>query len=254
MKLSHALVREPSPKFSAFYAARGISISDSLARAQHQAYVAALRQVGLAVSVLPPHPIHHDCVFIEDTAIVWQGRALITNMNDVRNGEQRDVENWLADDFEIAHAPAGAKIEGGDVLHLDKLTLVGRSSRTNDAGIEALAEFMKPLGHLVQAIDVKRCLHLKSGVAYLGNRTLLVAPELIDLSIPGYAQINVPPAESIAANALRINDHVLHAAGFNAVAKLIEKFAAANGLKLIGLEMSELQKADGALTCQSLLW
>src|ERR1700741_1752277 len=119
-RLNHALVRQPSPKYAAWYAARGIVISDALARQQHDGYIDALKRAGLEVSVLPPHPQHHDCVFIEDTAIVWHGHALITRMNDVRQGEQPDVESWLkSHGFEIVHPPTDARIEGGDVLHLD---------------------------------------------------------------------------------------------------------------------------------------
>src|SRR5262245_15330093 len=132
----HALARQPSPGFAAYYSQKAIAISDVLALGQHTAYVAALAWAGLKVSVVPPHLTRHDCIFIEDTAIVFGGRALITRMNDVREGEQRDVAEWLASKgLQLEHCPPEARIEGGDVLHLDDLTLVGRSARTNDAGI-----------------------------------------------------------------------------------------------------------------------
>src|SRR4029079_17580695 len=110
-----------------------IAISDALALQQHGAYTDALKIAGLDVEALPPHPEHHDSVFIADTAIIWEKHGLMTRMNDVREGEQRDVESWLkSNGFETVHAPPGVRIEGGDVLHLDALHLVGRTRVPHD--------------------------------------------------------------------------------------------------------------------------
>jgi dimethylargininase len=254
-KISYALVRKPSPKYAAHYAPRGINISDERTSKQHDAYVSALQRAGVVVTTLPPHPIHHDCIFIEDTAVLFKHRALITRMNDVRNGEQREVEEWLRDKFEIVHPPPDARIEGGDVLHLDEITLVGRSERTNDAGIEALRQFMEPLGHPVRAIPVTRCLHLKSAITCLGDRTVLVTPQWLNAELPGnYDRIETDPSEPHAANALRINDLVLLSTAFPQTAARVRHFAAIHNLQTIQIDISETQKGDGALTCQSILW
>lgn len=254
-RLQYALVRRPALKYAGYYAPRGISISDDLTSRQHDAYIKALLSAGVTVSTLPPHPEHHDSVFIEDTAIVYEGRALITRMNDVRQGEQADVEAWLAGRFEIVHPPEDARIEGGDVLHLEDVTLVGQSERTNEAGVEALRRFMEPFNHPVQAIPITKCLHLKSAITYLGNRTVLATSQWLDAEIPGnYRRIETDLAEPNAANALRVNNSLLLSAAFPQTAARVRQFAVSHNLQIIQLDISETQKGDGALTCQSILW
>jgi dimethylargininase len=252
----NALVRKPSPRYAGFYAARGIEISEPLAHRQHETYAQALRNAGLRVTALQAHHELHDCVFIEDTAIVWHGRALITRMTPLREGEQREVEQWLTSNaFEILHLPAGARLEGGDVMHLEDATYVGLSERTNDAGVDALGEFMKPFGRGVYGVPVPKCLHLKSAVTYLGDRTMLLSPALIDFDLPeGYSKIEAPSAEAYAGNALRIGQTLLCAAGFPVTAEKLRRFAQARGCRLVELEISEYQKGDGAITCSSILY
>ena len=252
----NALLREPSPGYARFYADCGIEISEPLALRQHEAYTQALRDTGLHVTTLPAHPELHDCVFVEDTAIVWDSRALITRMTPLREGEQREVEQWLASNgFEIAHLPVGARLEGGDVMHLEDATYVGLTERTNPAGMDALSWFMKPLNRPVHGVPAPRCLHLKSAVTYLGNRTLLISPALIDFDPPnGYSTIEAPAAEAHAGNALRIGQTLLCAAGFPETAKSLNMFAHACGCRLIELEISEYRKGDGAITCSSILY
>jgi dimethylargininase len=181
---------------------------------------------------------------------------MITRMNDVRDGEQRDVETWLAaNGFDVAHPPPEARIEGGDVLHLDDMTLVGRSARTNDAGIAALRIFMRPFRHDVKEVPVPRCLHLKSAMTCLGEQTILISRALIDVELPaGYQRIDVDPSEPEAGNVLRINDCLMQAAGFPATSRILQRFASRHSLQLIQLDISEARKGDGALTCQSILW
>jgi dimethylargininase len=252
----HALVRDPSPRYAAFYAQRGIHISDALARAQHDRYRAALELAGLEVTTLPAHPQLHDCVFIEDTAIVWEHRALITRMTPLREGEQLEVQDWLATHgFDLVHPPLDVRIEGGDVMHLDDVTCVGLTGRTNRAGIDALAAMLRPFNRPVVAIPVGRCLHLKSAMTYLGNKTVLISSNLVDVELPdGYRRLEVPAAEAHAGNALRVNNRILLAAGFERTAALVQKFCEEHGCTLTELEISELQKGDGAITCSSIVW
>jgi dimethylargininase len=252
----NALIREPSPKYAAFYAALGIEISEPLAHRQHEVYTQALRAAGLHVTTLPAHSELHDCVFVEDTAIVWERRALITRMMPLREGEQQVVEQWLASNgFEIAHLPTVAQLEGGDVMHLEDATYVGLTKRTNPAGIDALREFMKPCNRPVHSVPVPRCLHLKSAVTYLGNRTLLLSPALLDLDPPdGYSIVETPATEAHAGNTLRIGQTLICAAGFPETAKRLQKLVHAHGCRLVELEISEYQKGDGAITCSSILY
>jgi dimethylargininase len=253
---THALVRQPSPRYASAYVPHGISISDEQTRQQHRDYVRALTSAGLAVQALPPHPSHHDCVFIEDTAVIVARRALVTFLNERRRGEELDVLAWLNDnDFEIEAVVGDARIEGGDVLHLEDVTVVGRSNRTNDGGIDWLRRYMRPAGHEVIAIPVERCLHLKSAMTYLGDRTVLVSPALLDIDLPaGYTRIDVAPAEPNAGNVLRVRKTLMYARNFPETAERLRPFAADHGLELVEVDISQAQLGDGALTCQSLLW
>lgn len=248
-----ALVREPSPAYGAFYAARGIEVSDNLAHQQHDAYTQALKSTGLAVTTLPAHPTLHDCVFIEDTAILWNKRALITRMTPLREGEQAVVRQWLANNgFEIITLPTGACIEGGDVMHLDEQSWVGLTERTNQAGVEALRAF---LDRPVREIEVGRCLHLKSAMTYLGSRTILISPAMIDLQFPqDFTRLDTPVDEPHAGNVLRISNRIICATGFPRTLDLLQRFAARHDCHLISVEITEFQKGDGAITCSSLLW
>jgi dimethylargininase len=253
---TRALVRRPSPCYAAAYLRHGIVVSDALMQRQHNDYVAALEQAGLEVTALPAHQTHYDCVFIEDTAVVVGNRALITRINDRRRGEETDVAAWLsAHGFAIEHVPDAARIEGGDVLHLEDVTLVGRSARTNDAGIEILRRFMGSAAHEVIAVPVERCLHLKSAMTALGDGAVLVSPALIDVDLPrGYRRIDVAPSEPNAGNVLRIGRRLISAGAFPQTARLLQPFADAQGVTMIELDISQAQLGDGALTCQSLLW
>jgi dimethylargininase len=255
-EFTRALVREPAGCYAAAYRAQGINISDQGMRDQHHGYIQALRRAGLLVETLRPHPTLYDCVFIEDTAVVVKNRALITRLNDRRRGEETEVAAWLAaHGFELIHVPQEARLEGGDVLHLEDHTLVGRSARSDDAGIEALRRFMRPFGHEVLVVPVERCLHLKSAMTGLGNRAVLVSPALVDVDLPrGYRRIDVAPDEPAAGNVLRVRQSLIHAANFPQTAEILRSFAAEHRLELIELDISQAQLGDGALTCQSLLW
>jgi dimethylargininase len=255
-EFQYALVREPSPCYAAFYAARGIQVSSALANLQHDAYSKALNDAGLKLYFLPGHPTLHDCVFIEDTAILWRDRALITRMTPLREGEQAAVKEWLiTQGFDIVTLPPDARIEGGDVMHLEDQTWVGLTERTNRAGAEALQNFLAPFNRPVQTIPVNRCLHLKSAMTYLGNQTLLVSPALIDVELPGgYSMVQVPATEAHAANVLRINNTIIAAAGFPETHRLLRSFAQRNDCRMIEVGISEFQKGDGAITCSSLPW
>src|SRR5262245_44872514 len=124
-EVTHALVRPPSPAYVGYYAARGISISAELAREQHARSGAALDCAGLWGGSVQPGAALPDCVFIEDTAVIWAGRALITRMAPHRESEQEAVEAALRPTHEIVRLPAGAMLDGGDVLHVGRTSYVG---------------------------------------------------------------------------------------------------------------------------------
>ena len=249
-----ALIRRPPRSYRDFYLRHEIEIDLTLADRQHAGYVDALRAAGLDIHAIPPDERFADSVFIEDTAVVWQGRALRTRMAPHREGEQDAVIDHLRQTHEIVTLPPTATLDGGDVLHTEDITYVGRSSRTNGAGAGALRDFLGPAKRRVVEVPVDRCLHLKSAATWLGDETLLVAHELVDVS---YFEIErvlfTAEGEEKAPNTLRIGSHLLLLAGNPGSAATLWEFAQYRDLTLHTLAMSEFEKGDGSLTCLSIV-
>lgn len=227
-------------------------IDAATARAQHAAYRAALAQIGLAVEVLPADEACPDCHFIEDTAVVAAGLAVITRPGaPSRRAEVAPVEAAFAGRFEVAHITAPATLDGGDCLQLGSTIYVGRSARTTADGIAQLAAAFAPRGIRVVGVDMPPgLLHLKSACSPLGADRMLLAEGSIPPDVFAGARIlSVPAAETYGANALAHGDAVITSAGFPRTHELL----ATAGFRVIPIAMSEARKADGALTCMSIV-
>lgn len=222
---------------------------------QHRGYCDRLQSAGLEVVRLPADEAHPDCCFIEDTAVVLADVAIVTSLGSPsRRGETPAIEQELMKHRRIERISLPATLEGGDVLVVDKRIFVGRTTRTNDAGIEVLRGLAR--GYDVVVVRVPGSLHLKSAVTALDDETLLVNPAFIhatDLgdtwSLAGFRRIDVDPAEANAANVLRVGDALWTHAGNP---RTHEKLASA-GFDVDQVDISELIKAEAALTCLSLL-
>ena len=250
-----ALVRPPPRAYRDYYAGRGVTIDLPLADTQHAGYVDALCASGLAVTSIPAANEFPDGVFVEDTGVVWNGRMLVTRMVDRREGEQAAVCACLQATHEVVTLPAGARLEGGDVLHADEVTYVGLSERTNRKGADALREFLSPTKRSVVGIPVERCLHLKTAATWLGEGTMLVAKELVDVGDFRVDRILATPAgETHAANTLRIGRSLLYRSSFPATGRLLQQFAREHDLTPRRLDLSEFEKGDGSLTCLSIIF
>jgi len=261
-----ALVRRLPDCFAEAYRARGIAIDLALARAQHERYQDALRAAGLQVIALPADESRYDCVFIEDTAVVWAGRALIASPGPHRRGEEQAVAealgHWLPHGSahgmsrpQIARPPQEARLEGGDVLHVGDTTYVGLSSRTNAAGAAALADLLADAGRRVVTMPVEHCLHLKTAATYLGDGVLLAAPNNFDTRAFDVSEVLfTDPAEPQAANCLRIGETLLVPAGCPRTEAHLCAFAEVRGVKIVPLDISQFELAGGSLTCLSILW
>jgi len=203
------------------------------ARRQHAAFREALGDT----AALPEDPRLADCCFVEDTAVVEGERALITRMGSpARRPECVAVAGFLAGQgLEITHMAPPATLDGGDVLRVGERVYVGRSSRTNRAGVRVLEEF---LGRPCTPVPVERCLHLKTACTALDERTVLLNPEWVDREF--FAGLAI--VETADPNVLVVGGTCLVASPATA--------AAAPGARL--LDISEFQKADGGLTCLSL--
>lgn len=251
---THALVRRIPRSYVGYYARRGISVLADRADQQHLAYMRAIEEAGLSVSVVQAAEELPDCVFIEDTAVVWNQQALITRMWREREGEQAAVEAVLRQTHSIVRLPPGATLDGGDVLHVEETTYVGLSNRTNDAGASAVADFLEQFGRRIVKVPVANCLHLKTGVTYLGDGTLLVVPGWFEMQhFDVDAVIDTPPSEQGSANCLRIRDHLLIPEGYPRTEQHLRAFAERHRIQVRRLAISEFEKGDGGLTCLSIL-
>jgi dimethylargininase len=252
---TNALVRSIGPAYEAYYAARGVSICTERATEQHDAYVAALGAAGVAVTVLPADAQFPDGVFIEDTAVLYRGKGFITRMVPRREGEQRSVSPILRESHILSSLPAGALLEGGDVMHVGQTTYVGVSERTNAPGVETLRGLLSPFGQVVVPVAVTRCLHLKTGATYLGENVLLAVRDWFDVAVFRGLNVHfVAEGEAGAANCLRVGNHLLVPAGYPRTLEKIRRIAESFHCGISVLAISEFEKGDGGLTCLSLRW
>jgi dimethylargininase len=222
------------------------------ARRQHCAYEEALRGMGVEVHSLPEEPNLPDSVFVEDAAIVLEECALLTRPGaDSRRPEIDSIARALAPYRKLFTIQAPATLDGGDVLAVGRTIFVGLSSRSNQAAIEQMQGFLAPYGYTVKAVRVTGCLHLKSAVTQVAPDTLLVNPDWVDrANFPGTKCIETDPSEQYAANALLVDGTVLYQPAYPKTRSRLE----AAGISSILVDESELGKAEGALTCCSLIF
>ena len=265
------IVRPPTANFP-----EGLTTADlgppvyARALKQHEAYCAALEQCGLTLTRLKADGRYPDSTFVEDTAILTERCAILTRPGAAsRAGEVAEIREVLARFHSELHSihPPGT-LDGGDVCEVGNHFFIGISERTNEAGAEQLAELLAASGYTAGFVDIRvgkktesvpgvvsnrssspAILHLKSGLAYLGDNRLAVSEALAQRQeFRGYDLVRVPAGEEYAANCLRVNDYVLVAAGYPAFEGTLREL----GYQTIALDMTEFQKMDGGLSCLSL--
>lgn len=226
-------------------------INVDLAKQQHQAYCKTLEQLGLKIIRIPADNTLPDCCFTEDTAIVFGDTAIITSPGTAsRVAETVEMEKTLTPLKKIFYISPPGTIDGGDVLKIDKKVYIGISARTNEHAIKQVAAIINPKGFEVIGVKIRNILHLKSAVTYVGNGCVLLAEGYVDESaFSEYDKIIVPKEEGYCANCLVVNGKVLLPKGFPKTKSLVE----AKGFSVIELEMTEIEKAEGALTCLSVI-
>lgn len=220
--------------------------------AQHRAYCDALEALGLEVIRLPTDEACPDCCFVEDTAIVLDEVAVITALGaPTRRAETPAIEAALARYRRLERIALPATLDGGDVLQLGRTLFVGRTLRTNDAGIAALGAIVAPHGYDVVAVEVTGCLHLKSAVTALDDETILANASWFDAtSLARFRRVDVAREEPGAANVLRVRDQMWAHPGFPRTLERLERA----GYRVTPMDISEFVKAEAALTCKSLLF
>ena len=248
-----ALTHIPSPNMQACERTfvPHASIDHALATQQHAAYREALRRCRAKVVTLNVNVDLPDATFIEDAAIVLDEVAVLCSLGIAsRRREPTQIEPILREYREMARIELPATIEGGDVLRLGRTLLVGQSSRTNAAGIAMLAAIAGPYGYKVKSVPVRGCLHLKTACTALPDGVLLANPTWIDrAALADYELIAVPESEPWGANVALIHSTVLMAAAHRQTAELIGR----RGFNVQEIELSEFAKAEGGVTCLSLL-
>ncbi|MBK6841087.1 MAG: dimethylargininase [Gemmatimonadetes bacterium] len=189
----------------------------AVARDQHDAYEEALESLGVRVIRLPELPDLPDAVFVEDVALVLDEVAVL----------------------------------GGDVLRIGRTLYVGLTQRTTAEGIAALRALVAPFSYDVREVAVAGALHLKTAVTQVSPDWILVNPDWVDAAqFDGFDALTVDPAEPFAANAVMVSGGVIHSTAFPRTQNMLR----AHGVSVIGVDASELAKAEGGVTCCSLLF
>jgi dimethylargininase len=256
VRFTKAIVRLPGKSFS-----QGLTMSAppsgpdvGKALEQHAGYCRALAACGLEVIVMAADERYPDGTFVEDTFVIAERVAIATRPGaKSRMGEVESVAQALRR-FRplLEQIEAPGTLDGGDICQVDNHFLIGLSARTNDAGAAQLAAILARYQYTSSTIDIRKhptLLHLKSGIAYLGEERFLTAPGFPPMHGPGRRDIiEVAAGETYAANAVRVNDDVLIASGFPEVAATLDRLR----YRVHSLDMSEFAKMDGGLSCLSL--
>lgn len=223
-----------------------------LAQRQHGAYETLLAALGCELIGLPPEPALPDAVFVEDTALVLDELAIITRPGAMsRRGETVSIARALAPYRRLHHLQAPATLDGGDVLRLGRELYVGLSGRSNLEAIEQLRRMLHPWGYTVHPVQVSGCLHLKSAVTQVATDTLLLNPAWVEPQhFANWRIITVDRNEPAAANALLVSETVIYPASYPATGRRL----AEHGIEVRVVDVSELIKAEGAVTCCSLIF
>jgi dimethylargininase len=249
-----ALTREVSPSIARCELTHmsRVAIDMEVAKAQHAAYQRALGALGCVVDRIAADATMPDSVFIEDTAVVFDEIAVLTRPGaPSRQREIKGVREALREFRTIATIEAPGTMDGGDVLVIGRSVFVGASGRTNAEGIDQFRRHLAPFGYSVEPVPVTGCLHLKSAVTALSEGQVLINPEWLDASLFNrYEQIAVDGAEPYAANVVRVGSSLLYPDAF---ARTCERLTRA-GFEVTTVDVSELAKAEGAVTCCSLLF
>ena len=250
-----AIIKPPCVNFAAGETSVELGEPDfDRALQQHRAYCEALESCGLKLIELPPDDKHPDSTFVEDTALLTARGAVLTRLGaDSRHGEVESIAPVVHEYFrDVYSIEEPGTLDAGDVCEAGEHFFIGISRRTNEHGARQLVGFLESFGYTSSLIDIRglsNILHLKSGMAYLSERRLLVIEALRNVQeFSGYDLICLNSNEEYAANCLTLNGKILIASGFPAIRHDLEQL----GYPLISLDMSEFQKMDGGLSCLSL--
>ncbi|UWQ57687.1 dimethylarginine dimethylaminohydrolase [Leisingera caerulea] len=252
-EFTRAITRRPASTIAQGLRAEDIGNPDleSMLKA-HAAYVAALRSTGAEVIELDPLEAYPDAQFVEDTALCLpQGAILMRPGAPSRLGEVAEMAPTLRVCYDDVRAVTGpGHIEGGDILVTGREILVGRSDRTDAAGVAELAEIASEWGYALREVFTPEgVLHFKTDCSLMDAETILSTKRL-DASgcFEGYRVLHVAEGEEAAANTIRFNNLVLMAAGFPRTAEMLDNA----GFEIVEIDNTDCAKLDGGMSCLSL--
>ncbi|MGB9428319.1 MAG: arginine deiminase family protein [Gammaproteobacteria bacterium] len=222
------------------------------ANVQHHQYEKLLEELGCKLIRLPAEPELPDSVFVEDTAVVLDELAVITRPGaKSRRAETASIAAALKRYRKLFYIEPPGTLDGGDVLRVGKTLYVGLSKRSNREGIEQLQRVLLPFGYVVNAVKLRDCLHLKSAVTQVAGNTLLINRSWTDAPVfQDFKLIDAAPSEPFAANALLIADTVIYPEAFPRTLERLKM----QGIRVRTVDGSELAKAEGGVTCCSLVF
>lgn len=251
--MTAAITREVSSRFNECEITHidRAPIDVNQARAEHQEYVKALKQLGCQVIELPEERDLPDSVFVEDTAFILDEVAVITRPGaDSRKPETESIVRALSPYRPLVHVSEPATVDGGDVLVLGRNIYIGISTRSNEASVRQIQELLDKYGYKVTGVEMHDCLHLKTAVTKVDEKTLLINPKWVDtVHFKDFDWIEVDSSEPFAANCLPIGGAIIYPTVFPKTQKRLEQL----GFKIVTVDVAELAKAEGAVTCCSLI-
>jgi dimethylargininase len=255
-QFTRAIVRPPARNFADGLTTVDLGAPDvDLALRQHAQYCDALRRYGCEVIALPEDPRYPDSTFVEDTALILPGvGAMLTRPGaESRAGEVDAIGETLQHHFTtLAKISAPGTLDAGDVCEAGRHVFIGVSDRTNADGAAQLTTWLAQFGCSASTVDIRNVpgiLHLKSGIAAIEPRRLVLIEALADHpAFAGYDSVRVPAGEEYGANCVRVNDVVFVSAG----QPMLDAALRGLGYTLEVLDMSEYRKMDGGLSCLSL--
>ena len=251
--MTRAITRDVSPRFSECEITHieRAPIDLETARAQHHEYVLVLKRLGCEVVELPAEADLPDSVFVEDTAIVLPEVGVITRPGaDSRKPETESIAQALAPLKKLVFLREPASLDGGDVLVLGKKIYVGLSTRSNQEAVDQLNTLLNEYGYSATGVMMRDCLHLKTAVTRVDEETLLINKSWIDAHhFNDFRLIEVDPEDPFAANCLPLGEAIIFPTAFPRTRTKLE----AAGYRVAAVDVSELAKAEGAVTCCSLI-
>jgi dimethylargininase len=250
-----ALVRTPASTFAEGLTSANLGAPDySLALVQFNSYCSALSDCGLEVITLLADDRYPDSTFVEDTAVVTDQCLILTRPGAlVRRGEVAAIAPAITElRFEVREIKSPGTLEGGDICQAGTHFFIGLSERTNHEGAQQLSNHLTEFGFTSSFVDIRNndeMLHLKSGVAYLGDGRMVISESLkADQNFKSFELIHASSLETYACNCISVNGRVLIASGFPVLKEKLDQL----GYLTIELDVSEFRKMDGGLSCLSI--